>query len=96
MIKRLLIIVAIGITLSGCFMAPLAFIGPAASGFSTASLVQSGLSAGVNYIVKLETGKTITEHALASVGKEVLQQSYLPNTEYMVKPIIPENKPSKR
>ena len=85
-----------GVTLSGCFMAPLAFIGPAASGFSTASLVQSGLSSGVNYIVKLETGRTIAEHALGSVGKEALQQSYLPNAEYVVKPILPKHKPSKR
>ena len=62
MIKRLCLIVALGVTLSGCFMAPLALIGPAASGFSTASIIQSGVSTGANYMVKKSTGKTITEH----------------------------------
>ena len=33
MIKRLLLIVTLGVCLSGCFMAPLALIGPATSGY---------------------------------------------------------------
>ena len=44
MIKRLLLVVTLGVVLSGCFMAPLALIGPASSGFSTASLIQAGVS----------------------------------------------------
>ena len=64
MIKRLLLIVVLGVSVSGCFMAPLALIGPATSGFSTASLIQSGISTGANYVVKKSTGKTITEHVL--------------------------------
>ena len=43
MIRRLLLIATLGVMLSGCFMVPMAFIGPAASGFSTASLIQSGI-----------------------------------------------------
>tara|TARA_B100000029_G_scaffold515688_1_gene623986 strand:+ start:447 stop:662 length:216 start_codon:yes stop_codon:yes gene_type:complete len=62
-------------------MAPLALVGPAASGFSTASLVQSGFSTGANYIVKKRTGKTIAEHAFSSIEKDVLQQSYFPNKQ---------------
>ena len=81
MFKRLLIIVALGVTLSGCFMAPLALIGPATSGFSTASLIQSGVTTGANYVVKKSTGKTITEHALESINKDALQQTYLPSNK---------------
>ena len=78
MIRRLLIIIAIGMTTSGCFMAPMALIGPAASGFSTASLIQSGVTSGANYVVKQSTGKTITEHVISEISKDALQQSYVP------------------
>ena len=78
MIKRLLLIAGLGVILSGCFMAPMALIGPATSGFSTASLIQSSVTTGANYVVKQSTGKTITEHAISSINKDVLQQTYLP------------------
>ena len=78
MIKKLLLIVTLGVTVSGCFMAPLALIGPATSGFSTASLVQAGVSSGANYMVKKSTGKTIGEHAYNAISKETLQRSYFP------------------
>ena len=67
MIKRLLVIAVLSVAVSGCFMAPLAFIGPATSGFSTASLIQSGVTTGANYVVKKSTGKTIAEHAITSL-----------------------------
>ena len=79
MIKRLLLIATLGIFLSGCFMAPMALIGPATSGFSTASLIQSGVTTGANFMVKKSTGKTITEHAFESINKDILQQTYLPS-----------------
>ena len=78
MIKRLLLIVALGVTLSGCFMAPLALIGPATSGFSTASIIQSGISTGANYMVKKGTGKSIGEHAIAAINKDIYKQAYFP------------------
>ena len=81
MIKRLLAIAVLGVTLSGCFMAPLALIGPAASGFSTASLIQSGVSTGANYMVKKSTGKTISEHVMQSLKDDVIKQSYTPKNE---------------
>ena len=81
MIKRLLAIAVLGVTLSGCFMAPLAFIGPVSSGFSTASLIQSGVSTGANYMVKKSTGKTISEHVFQSLRKDTLKQSYAPVNE---------------
>jgi len=78
MIKKLFLILALSVTLSGCFMAPLALIGPATSGFSTASLIQSSVTTGANYMVKKSTGKTISEHALEAISGDVLQQSYFP------------------
>ena len=80
MIKRLLLVVTLGVFLSGCFMAPLALIGPATSGFSTASLIQAGVSSGANYMVKKGTGKTIGEHAFNAISSETLQQTYFPTS----------------
>ena len=78
MIKKIIIIVTLGVTLSGCFVAPLALIGPATSGFSTASIIQAGVSSGASYMVKQSTGKTIGEHAIEVINKDVLQHTYLP------------------
>jgi len=78
MIKRLLLVVTLGVTLSGCFVAPLALIGPATSGFSTASIIQTGVTSGANYMVKKSTGKTISQHAFDAISQDVLQQTYLP------------------
>ena len=88
MIKRLLVIVVLGVTVSGCFMAPLALIGPATSGFSTASLIQSGISTGANYVVKQSTGKTITEHVLDSINPENIKQSYAPNNKVLTAVVV--------
>ena len=81
MFKRLLTIAVLGVTVSGCFMAPLALVGPAASGFSTASLIQSGVTTGANYVVQKSTGKTISEHVFQSLRKDALKQSYAPVNE---------------
>ena len=89
MIKRLLLIVILGVSVSGCFMAPLALIGPATSGFSTASLIQSGVTTGANYVVKKSTGKTITEHAIDVLNNDILQQTYLPTNETSTTIILP-------
>ena len=78
MIKRLLLIIVLGVSVSGCFMVPLAFIGPAASGFTTASIGQSVLTSGASYLIKQSTGKSISEHAIGVINKEILQQAYLP------------------
>ena len=88
MIKRVLLVVTLGVMLSGCFMAPLALIGPAASGFSTASIMQAGVSTGANYMVKKSTGKTIGEHAMDAISSETLQRTYLPrnNNSLIVAP----------
>ena len=91
MIKRCLLIVACGVTLSGCFMAPMALIAPAASGFTTASIVQSGLTTGAGYIIKQSTGKSVGEHVIDVIQENnriVIQQTYFPkdSTQLFIAP----------
>ena len=83
--KKMLFITVLGVFLSGCYMAPMAFIGPATSGFSTASLVQTGVTSTANYMYKKSTGKTFIEHAMITLNKKKkevilrsLQHAYLP------------------
>ena len=78
MIKKIILLATIAVTMSGCFMAPVAFLGPATSGFSTGSIIQSTVTSGANYMVKKSTGKSITEHAFDSLARDVLQQTYMP------------------
>ena len=82
MIKRLLVIATLGVMLSGCYMVPMALIGPTTSGFSTASIIKSGFTTSTSYLVKKTTGKTIGEHAFDAVFsddiEEILQQAYFP------------------
>ena len=94
MIKRLLLITVGGLAVSGCFMAPLAFVGPATSGFSTASIIQSGITTGANYMVKKSTGKTIAEHAISIINREdIYQQTFVPTYETSIAIILPKSKP---
>ena len=57
MINRLLLLTALGVLLSGCFMVPMAFVGPAVSGFSTASVTQSAITTAASYTVKKKYGQ---------------------------------------
>jgi hypothetical protein len=88
MVRRLLLLVILGVMTSGCFVAPLALIGPATSGFTTASLAKSGITSGIDFVIKKRTGKSISQHAfdrinreIYSANKEVLQQTYLPKKQ---------------
>ena len=82
MFKRLFLITTLGVLLSGCFMAPLALLGPATSGFTTASIIQSGVTTGANYLVQKSTGKTISQHAFQII-QDNIQQSYLPQRNFV-------------
>lgn len=79
MLKRLLLLTTLSLLLSGCFMGPMVLLGPAASGFSTASIVQTSFTTTANYMVKKSTGKTIGQHAFDTITKDTLQQSFMPN-----------------
>jgi len=67
-----------GVLLSGCIVAPMALIGPASSGFSTASIIQSSLTSSASYLVKKSTGKTISQHAFDAISANILKQAYFP------------------
>ena len=96
MIQRLLVLATLSVMLSGCFMIPMAFVGPAVSGFSTASLAQSAVTTGASYMVKKSTGKTITEHAFDTINPDILKQSYIPKEKENVTTLIfPKSKPIK-
>ena len=81
MIKKLLVLTTLSVILSGCFMIPMAFVGPAVSGFSTASIAQSAVTTGASYIVKKNTGKTIAQHAYDAIAGDVMKQSYFPKNK---------------
>ena len=84
--KRLLGITILGLMLSGCYMVPLALVGPATTGFSTGSILQASISTSAGYLVKKSTGKTISEHAFDALSKEILLQSYFPKRSEIVAP----------
>ena len=94
MIKRLLLLTTLGIMLSGCFMVPMAFVGPAVSGFSTASIAQSAITTGASFIVKKSTGKSITEHAFDAISPDIVKQSYFPKNDAIAL-IIPKARPTR-
>ena len=82
--------------LSGCYMVPMAFLGPVTSNFTTASIVQSAVTNGAGYLVKKSTGKSISEHVLEAVNEETTQ-TYLPTQRNKYFPeivkILPKSKP---
>ena len=94
MIKRLLLLTTLGVLLSGCFMVPMALVGPAASGFSTASIAQSAVTTTASYMVKKRTGKTISEHAFDAISTDDITHSYFPDKGATTL-ILPKSKPIK-
>jgi len=78
MLKRLIVISTMTVLLSGCYMVPMAFIGPVSSGFTTASIIQSTVTASAGYMVKKSTGKSIAEHTISALSRTTLQQTYFP------------------
>ena len=78
MIKKLLLVSAMGLFVSGCYMVPLAFIGPATSGFTATSMMQAAISTTANHMVKKATGKSFSEHALESINMDSITLGYFP------------------
>ena len=81
MFRRLLLLATLGVALSGCYMVPLALVGPASSGFTTASIIQSGVSTTANYMVKKSTGKTIAQHAYEVINTTDIENTYFPRKQ---------------
>ena len=78
MIKKLLLVSAMGLFVSGCYMVPLAFIGPATSGFTASSVMQTAISTTANHMVKKATGKSFSEHAFEAINMDDITLGYFP------------------
>ena len=81
MIKRIALISVAGLLMSGCYMVPLAFIGPVSSGFTAQSIVQSTLATTANHMVKKTTGKTFSEHAFDIINTDDISLGYFPSNK---------------
>ena len=77
-IKKLLLVSAMGLFVSGCYMVPLAFIGPASSGFTATSVMQAAVSTTANHVVKKTTGKSFSEHAYDAINMDDITLGYFP------------------
>ena len=67
-----------GLFVSGCYMVPLAFIGPATSGFTASSVMQAAISSTANHMVRKATGKSFSEHALDAINMDAITLGYFP------------------
>ena len=79
--KKILLISIMGLLMSGCYMVPLAFIGPATSGFSTTSIMQAAVSSSASHIIKKTTGKTFSEHAMDTIDMDKVSLGYFPSNK---------------
>ena len=79
--KRILLISVVGLLMSGCYMVPLALIGPATSGFTTSSIMQAAISSTANHMVKKTTGKTFSEHAIDTINMNKISLGYFPSNK---------------
>ena len=88
--KRTIVLVLSLFMLSGCYMLPMAFVTPAVSNFSTASIIQSTITSSANYMVKKTTGKTIGTHVIEAINNDI-QQTLAADREIEI--ILPKSKP---
>ena len=79
--RKILLISMTGLLMSGCYMVPLAFIGPASSGFTASSILQSAIATTANHMVKKTTGKTFSEHAADAINMSNISLGYFPLNE---------------
>ena len=81
MIKRLILVSAMGLLVSGCYMVPLAFIGPATSGFTASSIMQTAITTTANHMVKKTTGKSFADHAIDTLDIDKISLGYFPSNK---------------
>ena len=79
--KKILLISVVGLLMSGCYMVPLAFIGPATSGFTTSSIMQAAVTSTANHMVKKTTGKTFSEHVMDTIDMDKVSLGYFPSNK---------------
>ena len=80
-VKRILLISVMGLLLSGCFMVPLALLGPATSGYTASSVMQAAITSTANHMVKKTTGKSFSEHAMDTMDIDKISLGYFPSNE---------------
>ena len=78
LVKRILLISVMGLLLSGCFMVPLALLGPATSGYTASSVMQAAITSTANHMVKKATGKSFSEHAFDAINMDDITLGYFP------------------
>ena len=93
MLKKLLLVSAMGLLVSGCYMVPFALIGPATSGFTASSMMQAAISTSANHMVKKATGKSFSEHAFEAINIDDITLGYFPSNKSN-NLILPLPKPS--
>ena len=79
--KKILLISVMGLLVSGCYMVPLAFIGPATSGFTTSSMMQAAISSSANHMINKATGKSFSEHAFDTINMDNITLGYFPSNK---------------
>ena len=79
--KRILLISVVGLLMSGCYMVPLALIGPATSGFTATSIMQAAVTSTANHMVKKTTGKTFSEHVIDTIDIDKISLGYFPSNK---------------
>jgi len=79
--KKIILISIVGLLVSGCYMVPLAFIGPATSGFTATSIMQAAITTTANHMVKKSTGKTFSEHAFDVINMDDISLGYFPSNK---------------
>ena len=67
--------------MSGCYMVPLALIGPATSGFTASSVMQAAISSTANHMVKKTTGKSFADHAMDAMDIDKISLGYFPSNK---------------
>ncbi len=67
-----------GLLVSGCYMVPLAFVGPATSGFTASSVMQAAITSTAGHVVKKTTGKSFSEHAFDALNVDDITLGYFP------------------
>lgn len=77
--KKVFIILLMLFALSGCYMAPMALLGPASSGFTTTSILQSAATNTANHLIEKSTGKTINQHVIEALKNDDTFKSALKN-----------------
>ena len=80
--KKVLLLFVLGTMLSGCFVAPIAMLGPVISVGTSGSLTQAAIQTGLNYGIKKATGKSMTEHALdVIISQRNTKSAYFPKNK---------------